>query len=365
MICDVARRSIQAVTWAALTAALAQPACSEPHGPHYPGPTGWGPHGYQPHCNYCVDGQCIPNYRNFGYYPTIWRRWPGDQPPGPRPEEGPGGPQNLPPGVPPAQVTPPEEEDVQPPPAPSAQTAAPAEQPDQAPAPPPDTDDRPPAFPDAAVPERPAPSGGPPTGPGDRPTFPPGGNTLPQPDTVPFNGFNSNSKPRQSLAQPLAMSRPFADQISWQEQPEETVERMPSRAENSPHSNKHANGAPHGDLPPNPRHAAEVIATHEATRQQHRVEDKPPMLPEVATTEASAESNRERAPAEMQPVIKARSLPQKAAVALREHTAEQRPNKFNALHRTKRTPTRTVRPTPRSGNPLRASTAGESVNPLR
>jgi hypothetical protein len=30
-----------------------------------------------PPANYCPDGLCLPNVKNSGWYPTIWRRWPG------------------------------------------------------------------------------------------------------------------------------------------------------------------------------------------------------------------------------------------------------------------------------------------------
>jgi len=30
-------------------------------------------------CGYCVEGECIPNTMNFGFYPTKWRRWPTEK----------------------------------------------------------------------------------------------------------------------------------------------------------------------------------------------------------------------------------------------------------------------------------------------
>lgn len=107
-------------------------------------------------CPDVVDGVCIPNRRNFGWYAPKWRQWPGDVPAPVAVEEREKSviQRDVRQDVPPFELPPPEQE-ADPPELQGTSPAEPAEQPEGPPPPgavpgeTPDTGDAPPALPPA------------------------------------------------------------------------------------------------------------------------------------------------------------------------------------------------------------------------
>ncbi len=99
-------------------------------------------------CPDVVDGVCIPNRRNFGWYAPKWRQWPGDVPTPVRDETS-VIQREVPEEVPPFELPPPEQE-ADPPGMQRSPRGLPAEQPESPPASDATTDDAgdaPPALP--------------------------------------------------------------------------------------------------------------------------------------------------------------------------------------------------------------------------
>lgn len=104
-------------------------------------------------CADSADGVCVPNRRNFGFYRTRWRPWPGEES-APQPVEEEAGPPKLPTDVPPFETPRPEDEEdfgqpgaVQSPPRQQPAEEPDASEEDAAPRPPAENEDAAPAPP--------------------------------------------------------------------------------------------------------------------------------------------------------------------------------------------------------------------------
>lgn len=158
----------------------------------------------------CVDGLCYPKTNTWGYYPSQWRRWPGDEL---RPTAVEPTPAERTPDIAPFETPRPQEEDRRAPP-----PTKPVQPPTAAPIPPPPTTTPPAAAPQGGSPaetpqEKRQPAA--PRMPWDLPQSQPTGE-LDRPPDLPFGTAESHSGPvlqpavvpsRPKLRMPGEMSR--------------------------------------------------------------------------------------------------------------------------------------------------------------